>query len=133
MTHGFDVKSVHAGTLFNNPNTDNNKVPEHCPAINCLLGSKDKRLKILASSEILRVCKPLPNKTASAVLANSRGCCARTVTPFIEVTEADGHVICTFQPNYFMRLMILAAINESNSLNPSKVKIAMFMEYPFYL
>ena len=68
----------------------------------------------------------LPKTTTSAALANSSDCYASTDTPFIEVTDSLGQVICTFQPLDFMRFNIPKAINESNSLNPSKVRIEIF-------
>jgi hypothetical protein len=34
---------------------------------------------------------------------NSSGSCAATMTPFMEVTLAAGHVIEAFQPAFFMR------------------------------
>ena len=68
---------------------------------------------------------PLPKITASAWLANSSGRCACTVTPFIEVTCEVGLAISAFQPCAPRRLSRPSAMNESSSLKPSKVRIAM--------
>ena len=129
-TQGLVVKSVQAGKPFKRPRVASSKVPEHCAQINCLAGSSFNLSSMLLSLAISRVYMPLPNSTTSALLANSRGCCASILTPFIEVTVADGQVICIFQPADFIRFNMPAAINESSSLNPSKVRIAMFIISP---
>jgi len=59
---------------------------------------------------------PLPNSTASASFANSSGCCAVTVTPFIDVTCALGLAISAFQPFAFRWFSRPSAMNESSSL-----------------
>ena len=73
---------------------------------------------------------PLPNSTASASLANSSGCCAWIVTPFIEVTFAEGLAISAFQPLAASRFSRPRATKESISLKPSKVTMATRMGAP---
>src|SRR4051812_45702991 len=70
---------------------------------------------------------PLPNSTASASSANSSGCCAVIVTPFIDVTCVEGLAISACTPCGRSRLISASATNESNSLKPSKVTIATRM------
>ena len=53
------------------------------------------------------------------------------VTPFMEVTTSDGQVMNAFQPLGLIRFKIPDAMNESNSLNPSKVSIAICIVEPF--
>src|SRR6267142_988596 len=76
---------------------------------------------------------PLPKMTASALLANSSGCCASTTTPFIDVMRALGLVISAFQPSALRRFNRPSAMKESSSLNPSKVRMAMRIEWPWWL
>src|ERR1700761_4517193 len=70
---------------------------------------------------------PLPNSTASASSTNSSGCCAVTVTPFIDVTCADGLVISACTTSARNRLISPSAMKESSSLKPSNVTIATRM------
>src|SRR3954469_6554858 len=70
---------------------------------------------------------PLPNSTASASSTNSSGCWAVMVTPFIDVTCADGLAISACTPDARSRLIRPSATNESSSLKPSKVTMATRM------
>src|SRR6201994_1386637 len=76
---------------------------------------------------------PLPNSTASASSTNSSGCCAVMVTPFIDVTCADGLVISACTPAARSRLISPSAMKESSSLKPSNVTIATRMAVPVWL
>jgi hypothetical protein len=59
--------------------------------------------------------------------ANSSGFWRWMVTPLIDVTSGVGQVMCAAQPLAFMRLSMPSAMNESSSLKPSKVRIAICM------
>lgn len=64
----------------------------------------------------------LPTSTMFASHAKESGCWRSTRTPFDEVTTGLGLVISAFQPGRLTRLRIAAAMKESSSLKPSKVR-----------
>src|SRR6185436_6536464 len=68
---------------------------------------------------------PLPTITASAVRAKPSAAWAWTATPFIERTWSEGHTISALSSGCLTRLIIAEAMNESSSLNPSSVMIAI--------
>jgi hypothetical protein len=72
-----------------------------------------------------RVWIPLPTITASARVASARVAWACGTTPFIDVTVSVGDAIEMRQPGAAARLRMPSAINESSSLKPSKVTIAI--------
>ena len=125
ITHGFVVRSVHAGKLPIKPSFASSNVPEHCAPITWREGLRSICDSISSSAAISRVLTPLPISTASASRTNANGFCRSTMTPFIDVTRSVGDVICAAHPFGFNRLRIAAAINESSSLKPSNVKTAI--------
>ena len=70
---------------------------------------------------------PLPTMTASAPGTSARLDWAWTTTPFIDVTIGSGQQRVTRQPGFLMRLRTPKATNESSSLKPWKVRMAMCM------
>ena len=115
---------------------------EHCPAVRAWPGSAHRstgnqrvgdpapvwsRPIKPGSATICCVLMPLPTMTASAEAASSSIDCARTVTPFIEVTSVSGQQIVTRQSGFLIRLRTPKAISESSSLNPWKVRMAICM------
>ena len=131
MRNGRVAASVQAGMSPSRPSRASIRLPEHCAPMVWRTGSSCSRSSseppLPMSSTIARVNRPLPNTTASASLANSSGCWACTTTPFIDVTLAVGAAISAFQPCADKRLRRPSDRNESISLKPSKVTIAMRM------
>ena len=93
-------------------------------AANTSTGVDAAAAAVLATAEAVNAHNEA-TAAASAALASSSVDCACTGTPFIDVTVGNGHESETRQPDFLMRLSKLNAINESSSLNPSKVSMAI--------
>src|SRR5688500_15481709 len=63
--------------------------------------------------------------TASASRAKLNGAWEWTTTPFMDATRSEGQTIRAFSSGCLTRFDMAEAINESSSLKPSKVRMAI--------